>query len=93
MLELGGEEAAYHEQVIRQIANLNLDLVGLSGPLMAAQAGLARDLGVEVVSAENATALAELLKGQINPGDVVLLKGSRGARMERALQCLPGEEA
>ena len=60
---------------------------------MAAQAGLARELGVQVVSAENATALAELLKGQINPGDVVLLKGSRGARMERALQCLPGEEA
>lgn len=93
MLELGGEEAAYHEAVIRQVASLNLDLVGLSGPLMAAQAGLARELGVEVVAAKDATELAAKLQGQIHPKDVVLLKGSRGARMERALQCLPGEEA
>lgn len=93
MLELGGEESSYHEAVIRQAAGLDLDLVGLSGPLMAEQADLARSLGVEVVSAPDARALAELLKGQINPGDVVLLKGSRGARMERALQALPGEEA
>lgn len=92
MLELGGDEARFHEEVIRKVSSLGLTHVGLSGPLMAAQGELAESLGLQVWSAPDSETLAEALRGELRDGDVVLVKGSRGAKMERVLQALPGKE-
>jgi UDP-N-acetylmuramoyl-tripeptide--D-alanyl-D-alanine ligase len=85
MLELGEAEVEAHRAVVRLASDLGIDLLGLAGPRMAAAAEVAT---VPTVVAEDADALREALAGALVPGDVVLVKGSRGARMERVLQGL-----
>ena len=90
MLELGQYEWIGHEKVgIRaaQVANL-LVTVGERGRMIAAaaaRAGLAGSLITELESTDQA---AEYLKTRLGPNDVVLIKGSRGMRMERLVSKL-----
>jgi len=72
MAELGPREPEFHREVGRQAAELGVEVIGV-GPL-------ARDYGGRWVAtaAEAADALGELLE----PGDVVLVKGSRSVGLE-----------
>ena len=89
MLELGDQSLPLHRQVAERARQLNLDgLVIVDGgaegeAMLAAASGLPR---LEcVTSAEAAAApLAEWLE----PGDVLLLKGSRGVALERLIPLL-----
>lgn len=88
MRELGTDEARYHAELGAWIGQLPIDGVVTLGALAqhlltAAQAaGLTR--GWHCQSVEEASGrLSELLQ----PGDVVLIKGSRAMEMERVLQC------
>jgi UDP-N-acetylmuramoyl-tripeptide--D-alanyl-D-alanine ligase len=93
MLELGGEEAEAHQEVLALATSLGLELVGLAGPRFTAAAA-AR--GLALPCAPDAAGLAALVADRLAPGDVLLLKGSRGMAMERVLQHLgarpPGSE-
>jgi UDP-N-acetylmuramoyl-tripeptide--D-alanyl-D-alanine ligase len=91
MLELGPEAPRYHEIAGRQAYNFGWDIVAAVGPLArtitkgARAEGLAASGILEfATSAEAADALPEL----IAPGDLVLVKGSRGVRMERIVERL-----
>jgi UDP-N-acetylmuramoyl-tripeptide--D-alanyl-D-alanine ligase len=49
--------------------------------------------GAAVHHAEDAAAAVELLNTLLQPGDVVLVKGSRGVGLDRAVESLVGREA
>lgn len=86
MLELGDEEARWHDHVAAFASGLGLDLLVLVGPRMS-QASATGSVWVH----PDASDVAEKLKTYLRSGDVVLFKGSRGARMEQILQTLRGE--
>jgi UDP-N-acetylmuramoyl-tripeptide--D-alanyl-D-alanine ligase len=90
MLELGADEASWHAHVAGIAAGLGLELLVLVGPRMSAAAGAA--VGAAQVWAEaDGQAVVERLRAYLRPGDVVLFKGSRGARVERILQTVRGD--
>ena len=89
MLELGENAHAIHRQTGETIATIGIDaLIGVRG--------LAEDLvrGAETQGlsdarfAEDSDAAGEMLAGDIRPGDVVLVKGSRGVRTEKVIERL-----
>jgi UDP-N-acetylmuramoyl-tripeptide--D-alanyl-D-alanine ligase len=85
MLELGADEAAWHQRLADLAGGLGLDRIFLVGPRMSAAtcAGAHR-------SAEPADAVEPLRDWLAEGPAVVLFKGSRGARVERVLQMLLG---
>jgi UDP-N-acetylmuramoyl-tripeptide--D-alanyl-D-alanine ligase len=87
MLELGAGEIAAHREIIMLAQSMDLDVLGLVGPRFTEAAGA----DSPHLLAPDAASLARLLKKQLRPGDVVLLKGSRGLAMERVLSELQME--
>ncbi|MBI3616144.1 MAG: UDP-N-acetylmuramoyl-tripeptide--D-alanyl-D-alanine ligase [Candidatus Omnitrophica bacterium] len=91
MLELGEQAEALHAQAGRWVAASGVDLLVTVGRLAkgllsaAWEAGLSPRAGFPFDTAQEA---GEFLAGQIRPGDAVLLKGSRGMRMEQVLDVL-----
>jgi UDP-N-acetylmuramoyl-tripeptide--D-alanyl-D-alanine ligase len=91
MLELGRETAQAHRDIGAEAARLGTDYLLTVGDLAAGIAEGARGAGMPtdcVVAARDHRTAAERLRGILRKGDVVLLKGSRGARMERVLEAL-----
>jgi UDP-N-acetylmuramoyl-tripeptide--D-alanyl-D-alanine ligase len=87
MTELGAESPCGHEQVGQTAASLGIDQLialgpGAAGIATAAQASGLANCRVVASPAE----AAELLDGAAEPGDLVLVKGSRSARTERVLE-------
>ncbi len=97
MLELGPTAAQLHADVGRLAAHLGVDLLVGTGPLMRhaveAIADMADPQGAaRAVAVEDATTAGSFLRGWARPGDLLLLKGSRGMRMEGVLDVLAEEE-
>jgi UDP-N-acetylmuramoyl-tripeptide--D-alanyl-D-alanine ligase len=90
MLELGVKGKALHRQIGRLAAGLGLDYLALVGPLSADAARAARRAGLaeravrEFAAPEEAAAW---VKAEW-PRGAVLVKGSRGICLERAVECL-----
>jgi UDP-N-acetylmuramoyl-tripeptide--D-alanyl-D-alanine ligase len=79
MLELGDYAAGLHAALAEPIAEAGVDLVYCAGPLMRAlweRLPPTRRGGY----AESAAELAPQLVGAVAPGDVVLVKGSKGSK-------------
>jgi UDP-N-acetylmuramoyl-tripeptide--D-alanyl-D-alanine ligase len=89
MLELGDSAADAHRETGRTAAGLGIGLLICVGPLArhiadgALTAGMASD---RVLEAATATDGAALLRARTRPGDTVLIKGSRGMKMENILK-------
>jgi UDP-N-acetylmuramoyl-tripeptide--D-alanyl-D-alanine ligase len=85
MLELGAEAEALHAACGVRMAERGVDFVlGVRG---AAEkiAGAAEGAGTEGLFVASPEEAGEWLVANVRPGDVVLLKASRGVRLERAL--------
>jgi UDP-N-acetylmuramoyl-tripeptide--D-alanyl-D-alanine ligase len=93
MLELGPESAALHAACGRAAAEAGVDwVIGVRG-LAAALVEAARQGGARVIFAEAPEQAGRWLKEHVRAGDAVLLKASRGVRLERALEGLRGHGA
>jgi UDP-N-acetylmuramoyl-tripeptide--D-alanyl-D-alanine ligase len=97
MLELGEHTNALHEELGRAAAQAKLDVLLTVGGAAAAAlassaiaAGLARDRVRHFATSPEAAAAAVALVG---PGDVVLVKGSRGVRTDQVVERLKAELA
>lgn len=87
MLELGPTGPELHAEVGRLAAELGLDLLVGTGPLMKhAVDALGSGKGhTRAVAAADAAEAGRFLAGWLRSGDALLLKGSRGMRMEGVL--------
>jgi len=93
MLELGEQGPDLHAACGQAAAVAGLDLVvGVQGNA-AHLASAACTGGVAALFLTDATAAGEWLKRNLRPGDVVLIKGSRGVHLERAIEALQAFEA
>jgi UDP-N-acetylmuramoyl-tripeptide--D-alanyl-D-alanine ligase len=97
MLELGAASDQLHRECGAEAAGAGLAaLVTVGGPPAralgeaAVAAGLDRSQVAHVASSEDAAAVAPNV---VRPGDLVLVKGSRGIRMERVVERLVAEYA
>ncbi|MEZ5668799.1 MAG: UDP-N-acetylmuramoyl-tripeptide--D-alanyl-D-alanine ligase [Alphaproteobacteria bacterium] len=89
MLELGADAAAMHATLADDVAAAAIDRVHSCGPLMAS---LAERLPAPRRGhhAADAAALAPLVLADVRTGDAVLVKGSRGSRMDVVVDSLRG---
>lgn len=92
MLELGREAEALHAACGKAAAKAGIEIViGVRGNarhiVEAARAG-----GVEALFLETPEEAGKWLRQHLQPGDAVLLKASRGVRLERALEALETPE-
>jgi UDP-N-acetylmuramoyl-tripeptide--D-alanyl-D-alanine ligase len=97
MLELGEASAALHRTAGEEIARADVgELVAVGGAGARALAEGARQAGMpasRVHYVENSAAAADLAAMLVRPGDVVLVKGSRGIRTEVVVDRLKAESA
>ncbi len=90
MLELGDFGPLAHRQALRQALRLAPGLVLLvGGEFRKAARYLSADQREEVMLLESSRQAGTELARRIRSGDAVLLKGSRGMKMEAALEALP----
>src|SRR5688572_12370464 len=91
MLELGSTSAELHRSCGREAAHAGAALiVGVQGEARSVLEG-AREEGIEderLKFAKDSTEAGELLSRFVRRGDVVLIKGSRGVKLEQVLSAL-----
>ena len=96
MLELGPESRAMHRGVGEFLAAQGLSRLIACGPRGRDMAEGARRGGMtdsQIEEVTDAVAAADRLKKIVRQGDVVLVKASRGMKMERVVQVLTGMRA
>ena len=85
MLELGRSERADHREIGQYASSSGVDVLLAVGPLSEALAAAFGGETHHVADAQEAAALAVEL---VRPGDVVLVKASRGIRLETVTEAL-----
>jgi UDP-N-acetylmuramoyl-tripeptide--D-alanyl-D-alanine ligase len=90
MLELGAGELAAHRELGAYAARSGVDVLVAVGPLSAETA---RAFGGESWPVADAAEAARAAREIVRPGDVVLVKGSRGIALEAVAEALVAAEA
>lgn len=91
MAELGPDSQALHEALGSDIADSRVNLLIAVGPLsgIAAQNARAKtNKRLQIECFEDTMSACAALKSLIQAGDLILVKGSRSARLERAVDVL-----
>jgi UDP-N-acetylmuramoyl-tripeptide--D-alanyl-D-alanine ligase len=95
MLELGEKAVALHQDVGRAARDADIDLlIAVGGEAAHALADAAVAAGMPrstVMCAGTSDEAAELMSSLVRPGDLILVKGSRGVRMELVVDRLKAE--
>ncbi len=85
MLELGDYSIAAHRNLGRHLSELKIDIFIGVGDMMSHALACFTGKGIH---AENSTIGGEMLSKVLKEGDLVLIKGSRGMKMENVLAVL-----
>jgi UDP-N-acetylmuramoyl-tripeptide--D-alanyl-D-alanine ligase len=93
MLEMGVKSAEYHEEVGEYLTDKNLDILITVGEASKHIEKVAGDKmpGIQTLHFKNQDDLNKKVKEIVKPGDVVLIKGSRGMKMDQVVKCLMEE--
>ena len=93
MLELGTQAAALHREIGQRAAAAGLALLCAHGPHAESLAAGARAAGMPDgrIMTGSVPEIVDHLTAQLEPGDWILVKGSRGMRMERVIEALSTE--
>ena len=83
MLELGNESASEHKRIVQLLSGMKLSQVLLVGPQFSAFAG---EYGFRAF--QNTDSCIEWMKTHPVCGSLILLKGSRGMKMEKISEIL-----
>jgi len=90
MLELGGDEAEFHRAIGEHARESGVGVLVTVGPL-AAVMGEGLGDGATLHTAGDAAQAATLARKLVEPGDTVLVKGSRGVGLEVVARALAGD--
>ena len=85
MLELGPGERAFHAEIGEHAGVADVDVLVTVGPLAAAMSDRYRG---EIHAVADAAEAAAILPDLLQPGDTVLVKGSRGVGLELVCDAL-----
>jgi len=90
MLELGDQEIAFHEEIGEEVVKLQFDYLYTYGPLskFAAVSAFEQMNSSHVKSFDDKTKLIEDLLQHVKPNDLVLVKASRGIKLEEVVNGL-----
>ena len=92
MLELGEDKDVLHAELADDVMNSEPHIVAVTGEFIPAFERYAEVLGDRLVTAEDAESLGRLVAGRLSGGELVLVKGSRGVHLERAIPFLLSTE-
>ncbi|MBN1224359.1 MAG: UDP-N-acetylmuramoyl-tripeptide--D-alanyl-D-alanine ligase [Candidatus Aminicenantes bacterium] len=96
MLELGKDSAMYHRKAGEQVFNYAYELLVTVGALSRVMAEAAIDSGMpqkQVYSFSNTEEAADNIQELLESGDLILVKGSRGLKMENIVANLKKRRA
>lgn len=83
MLELGGQSQELHERIGSRVAELKIDYLVTKGLQARYIASAAEKAGFEVVfSFDDNESAGKFVQQEMKEGDLILIKGSRGMKME-----------
>ena len=89
MLELGEQEETFHREIAQEIIKLRLDSIYLYGPRMKWLLDeLTKNNYSNVKHFETHEQLTDTLKNKLAKDDQLLIKGSRGMKMEKVFKLL-----
>jgi UDP-N-acetylmuramoyl-tripeptide--D-alanyl-D-alanine ligase len=89
MHELGASQEELHRAVGERAVEAGFELVVVVGD----DPGIAEGAGAAAIRVADADAAAQALAGILRPGDVVLVKASRAAGLERVAEAIAGGDA
>lgn len=90
MLELGPQEKEYHAEIGSYVTTDKVNMLYTYGPLSSciAEAAMVNLTETNVFAFTDKAALITHLEEQIHPKDIVLVKGSRGMKLEEVVNAL-----
>ena len=89
MLELGSETIDTHREIGHKVAELGIDFLITVGEASKHTAAAAREAGLsdnQIASFSDSESAGKFLQEKLRTGDVVLIKGSQGMRMEKIVK-------
>lgn len=94
MFELGANRLRFHGEILDSALQINPEAILILGESMTAAAQSIKKSGQsKIENFEDHQSLADFLKEKLQPGDLVLIKGSRGMAMEKILTYFEDEMA